>query len=452
MACTLTGWSLMKARVRPSASCTRRRINSSSDGMPGSSISARTGWSSERSKAAVTWPCSAPCRTRATSPRAPSASANASRRIDLPAPVSPVSAARPLVKSISSRSIRTMSRMDSRVSMGEGHRESNRSARIMPILLPVVSCLWSDAEGPADPGALVHRRLKPACAQQRIGVLVPAAVGEIVSKHCGGGLCLAHHAERQIDLSQPQQRLLDVPRGLIFSHDFLKAGRRTRVVAPLLVISADQHSLAGELIAPLLDLALGGYRILSIRIFADHLVEHGNGLLGPLLVARDFANLIKIAGADQELCIGGIRTAGMKLDVAPRRVDGIIVSPGLIIGVGRHDQRFARPLGIRVLPIDLLEALGSALGVPLDVEEIETLVIDAIGRLIEHRIVLGAKQATKALAARKRGRSQCQYPSKPRYSSHTKKRLIRRSRTPTHGCSVSPARGPCHRPERVYPV
>ena len=44
-----------------------------------------------RSNAAVTWPCSAPWRTSATSPRAPSASAKASSRIDLPAPVSPVS-------------------------------------------------------------------------------------------------------------------------------------------------------------------------------------------------------------------------------------------------------------------------------------------------------------------------------------------------------------------------
>ena len=47
------------------------------------------------SKAAVTCPCSAPWRTSAASPRAPSASAKASSRIDLPAPVSPVSTASP---------------------------------------------------------------------------------------------------------------------------------------------------------------------------------------------------------------------------------------------------------------------------------------------------------------------------------------------------------------------
>ena len=43
----------------------------------------------------MTWPCSAPWRTRLASPRAPSASAKASSRIDLPAPVSPVSTDKP---------------------------------------------------------------------------------------------------------------------------------------------------------------------------------------------------------------------------------------------------------------------------------------------------------------------------------------------------------------------
>ena len=66
-----------------------------------------------RSKTAVTCPCGSPWRTRPPSPRAPSASAKASRRIDLPAPVSPVRTERPSSKSSSSRSIRTMSRIAS---------------------------------------------------------------------------------------------------------------------------------------------------------------------------------------------------------------------------------------------------------------------------------------------------------------------------------------------------
>ncbi len=90
-----TGWSLTKARVRPSASCTRRRIISPASAMPLSLGSERAGCPGARSKAAVTCPCSAPWRTRPASPRPPSASANASSRMDLPAPVSPVSTDRP---------------------------------------------------------------------------------------------------------------------------------------------------------------------------------------------------------------------------------------------------------------------------------------------------------------------------------------------------------------------
>ena len=103
--------------MRPSANCTRRKMISSAAGMSFAAMSARAGWRGGSSNAAVTCPCSAPWRTRAASPRAPSASAKASSRMDLPAPVSPVSTDRPDAKSISSRSMRTMSRMESRASM-----------------------------------------------------------------------------------------------------------------------------------------------------------------------------------------------------------------------------------------------------------------------------------------------------------------------------------------------
>src|SRR5262249_4200884 len=200
------------------------------------------------------------------------------------------------------------------------------------------------------------------------------------------------------------------------------------------------------------------YRMLSIWILRHRLVEHGDGLLGPLLVTRHLADLIEVARADQELRIGSVRTAGMKLDIAPGRVDGIIISSGLVVGVGRHDERFARPLGIGVLPINLLEALGRALGVLLDVKEVEPLIVDAISRLIEHRVCLGPPPTAKALAARGRRRDQSkgQRPSQARHSSHTKQRLIRRLRMPTHECPVLDALYPlptatCHRPGPIYP-
>ena len=54
---TLTGWSLTKARVRPSATWTRRRIRSPSTSISASAAMRRAGWSRGQSNTAVTWPC-----------------------------------------------------------------------------------------------------------------------------------------------------------------------------------------------------------------------------------------------------------------------------------------------------------------------------------------------------------------------------------------------------------
>src|SRR6266850_5579439 len=185
----------MKARVRPSASCTRRRIISQdpSELTSSSPLSLRiieAGWPFGTSNTAVTCPCSTPCRTRPESPRPPSASANASSRMDFPAPVSPVSTARPRENSISSRSIRTMSRIDRRASMrGKFLAETH--------LL----------EGPGNVGTLVLARLETTRLYKIIGVLVPAAVRKVVPKYGRRGLRLAVDADRQVGLGEPVQRL-----------------------------------------------------------------------------------------------------------------------------------------------------------------------------------------------------------------------------------------------------
>src|SRR5262249_5626851 len=228
--------------------------------MPFSARMSRAGWPSLSSKAAVTWPCSAPCRTKPASPRAPSASANASSRIDLPAPVSPVSIASPAANSMSRRSIRTMSRIDRRMSM-------NSAAAGLP-------------ERPADPGALGLARLEPAGFHQPIGVRVPRAVREIVAQHCGGSLRLVDDAERHIDLGEPHQRLLAVARRLILGHHDLEPVDRACVVALLQIITADRHLLAGQLIPGDVDLALGACGIFAVGEFADHVVERGERSLG----------------------------------------------------------------------------------------------------------------------------------------------------------------------------
>src|SRR6201991_2294333 len=187
----------MKARVRPSASWTRRRIISPVSSRPLLVRIFAAGCALGTSNTAVTWPCSAPLRTRPASPRPPSASAKASSRMDLPAPVSPVRTARPRENSISSRSIRTMSRIDRRASMRRGFLQAYF------------------LEGPGNIGPLILARLETAGLYKIVGVLVPAAVRKIVPKHGSWRLRLADDADRQIGLGQAEQRFLDMARGLV---------------------------------------------------------------------------------------------------------------------------------------------------------------------------------------------------------------------------------------------
>src|ERR1700694_18976 len=284
----------MKARVRPSANCTRRIISQEdpSELASSSPLSLRiteAGWPFGTSNTAVTCPCSTPWRTRPESPRPPSASANASRRMDLPAPVSPVSTARPPENSISSRSIRTMSRIDRRASMRDQFLAETQFL-----------------EGPRNIGPLILARLETAGLYKIIGVLVPAAVGKIMSEHGRSGLCLADDADRHIGLGEPGQRFLDMARGLIAGHHGLEAIDGGGVVALVHVIAADIHFLAGELVARAFQLGLGADGIFRGRIFADDLFQRRDRLLGAALIPADVRNLVVMRGRDQILRVSGV--------------------------------------------------------------------------------------------------------------------------------------------------
>src|SRR4030081_3353991 len=285
----------MKARVRPSASCTRRRIISrvtSATVLSSRPLSLRimeAGWPFGISNTAVTCPCSPPCGTRPASPRPPSASANASRRMDLPAPVSPVSTARPRENSISSRSIRTMSRIERRASMRDQFLAETQFL-----------------EGPGDVGTLILARLETAGLYKIIGVLVPAAVRKIVSEHGGRGLRLAHDTDRHIGLGQPGQRFLDMPRGLVLGDHGLEAVDGGGVVALVHVVAAELHFAARALVARALELGLGADGIFRRRIFADHLFQRGDGLLGAALIAGNVRNLVVVRGSDQILRVSRV--------------------------------------------------------------------------------------------------------------------------------------------------
>src|ERR1700720_640466 len=362
----------MNARVRPSTSCTRRRIISPVSSRPLSARIAAAGWPFGTSNTAVTWPCSAPWRTSPASPRPPSASANASRRMDLPAPVSPVSTARPRENSISSRSIRTMSRIERRASMRD-------------LFLAETQFL----EGPGDVGTLVLARLETAGLYKIIGVLVPAAVRKIMSQHGGGGLRLADDADRHIGLGEPGQRFLDMPRGLIARDHGLEPVDGGGVVALFHVIAADVHFAAGELVARAFELGLGADGIFRGRVFADHFFKCGDRLLGAALVARDVRNLVVMRGRDQKLRVSRIRTSRVQSDVAGGRANAAIVVVGGVKGIGRHQQRFARQVGIRMLAVDFLELLRGGLRIALLVHQEQALVVELFRGLFDESVVLG---------------------------------------------------------------
>src|SRR6476660_1349650 len=131
----------------------------------------------------------------------------------------------------------------------------------------------------------------------------------------------------------------------------------------------------------------------------------------------------------------------MQGDIAPRGAYRILVGTSLIRGVGRHDERFARPIRIGVLTVHLLEALCSALGVTLGIEQVEAFVVELVRRLIKLRLLLVPKtsdriattkwrrkkrqrQKARELAFASRQRSRCKWrpphgsdESRPRASS-----------------------------------
>src|SRR4029078_13406349 len=111
--------------------------------------------------------------------------------MDLPAPVSPVSTARQRENSISSRSIRTMSRIDRRASM---------RSKFLTATYIGQGTETQFIEGPGNIEPLVLARLETARLYKIIGVLVPLAVRKIVPEHGRCRLRLAHDRDTHITL------------------------------------------------------------------------------------------------------------------------------------------------------------------------------------------------------------------------------------------------------------
>src|SRR3989337_1001609 len=114
----------------------------------------------------------------------------ASSRIDLPAPVSPVSTDRPSPNSRSSLSIRTMSRIDRAANMACG---SGRLAVALP--------------GLCDPRPFVLLRLEAAFSQEPVSVAVPLAARKVMAEHGSRRLGLVDDPQRPIGLGQAHHGL-----------------------------------------------------------------------------------------------------------------------------------------------------------------------------------------------------------------------------------------------------
>ena len=88
--------------------------------------------------------------------------------------------------------------------------------------------LRHDLPGLGDPRLAVLRRRQAVGLQQRVGVLVPARLREVVPENGDRRLRLVLDAERHVALGQAHQRLFDVRRRLVFRHHRLEAVDRAR--------------------------------------------------------------------------------------------------------------------------------------------------------------------------------------------------------------------------------
>ena len=119
-------------------------------------------------------------------------------------------------------------------------------------------------------------------------------------------------------------------------------------------------------------------------------------------------------GRDQILRVGGVRAAGMQRDVAGRSADAAVVVAGIVERIGRHQQRFARPVGIRMLAIDFLEFLRRRLRILALVHQVQALIVELVRGLLDEGVVLGQKLVPqRAGAASAQGTARAQSGPQP---------------------------------------
>ncbi len=129
---------------------------------------------------------------------------------------------------------------------------------------------------------------------------------------------------------------------------------RQRLVGAL-VIAADVHFLAGQLVVDHVDLDGGVAGVRRARIAASHVLQPGQGGVGVALVAAHVGDLFEVADRLHVEGVGRRGIAREQGDEPVRSRDGVRVIIVLIEGVDLHQDRAARPVRIGMLAFHLLE-------------------------------------------------------------------------------------------------
>src|SRR6185437_5797881 len=96
---------------------------------------------------------------------------------------------------------------------------------------------------------------------------------------------------------------------------------------------------------------------------------------------------------DQKLRVGGVWARRVQRHVTLGRIDTVVVLPGLIVAVGLHQERLARPIRIWIFAVDLIELFRRFLVILLVVEQEQALVIEPVGRRIGNVVFVLVEQA-----------------------------------------------------------
>ena len=162
--------------------------------------------------------------------------------------------------------------------------------------------------------------------------------------------------------------------------------------------------------------------VFGFRIAVDELLQGQQRLQGALLVARHVGDLVVVRHRHDVLRVRRVRGGRVQLQIALRGVDGVLVVLALEMGIGGHEQGFARPIRIRILLLELAELLGGALVVAL-LHATETLVVELPGGHLRndlHLVALGlverVERRQRIASAEQEGAGQAARPCAPELS------------------------------------